>query len=209
MKISVSHPIVVWLCDYAVYLLTRLEAVRDGKTPYERSNGKKTTVIRFEFGEKVMWQLRPGGRMQKISRQWKHAVFIGVKSESGELYIANVQDKKICLARTARRVQEEERWQVGQLEWVQLVSCNLGREDKHAYGDVPEFDFKCGPGVRMTEDEIEIIALLGKPEREPHPAHLSKKGFEKCGYTDRCPGCPTLFRGMRQQLHTGKGCKIN
>ena len=202
VKISVDHPIVVCLCDYAAYLLNRLEIGRDGKTSYERSKGKKATVLGFEFGEKVMWKTRTSGHMQKMNAQWNYGVFVGVKRVSGELYIANEQDKKIKLARTARRVPEEQRWQGEQLDWVQFVPWNLGREDKDADGDLPEFDFKSGPGARMTEEDMEHIAMMGKPDRGPHPAHLSKKDFETYGYTDRCQGCSTLLRGMRLQPHS-------
>ena len=137
-----------------------------------------------------------------MNAQWSYGVFVGVKRQSGELYIANEQDKKIRMARTARRMPDEQRWQEEQLDWVQFVPWNLGREDKDADGDVPEFDFKSGPGARMTEDEMEQIAIMGKPDRGPHPAHLCKTDFEKFGYTDRCPGCSTLLRGMRQQPHS-------
>ena len=36
VKIDIGHPIVTWLCEYASYLLNRLEVGRDGKTSYER-----------------------------------------------------------------------------------------------------------------------------------------------------------------------------
>ena len=121
VKISVDHPIVVWLCDYAAYLLNRLEIGRDGKTSYERSKGKKATVLGFEFGEKVMLKTRTSGHMQKMNAQWNYGVFVGVKRVRGELYIADEQDKKIMLARTARRIPEEQRWQGEQLDWVQFA----------------------------------------------------------------------------------------
>ena len=34
-----------------------------------------------------------------------------------------------------------------------------------------------------------------------HRAHLKKSDFEKYGFTDRCPGCSAIIRGLRIQPH--------
>ena len=51
----------------------------------------------------------------------------------------------------------EQRWDAGNLEWVQAVPWNTGNDDGEADGEVPEFDFKHGPGTRLTEGEMEEI----------------------------------------------------
>ena len=34
-----------------------------------------------------------------------------------------------------------------------------------------------------------------------HGAHLTKKDLDKFGFTDRCPGCSAIIRGLRVQPH--------
>ena len=94
--------------------------------------------------------------MKKLETSWGYGIFIGVKRTSGEVIIAT-DDKKVKVARTIRRVPEPERWVVENLEWIQHVPWNLGKEDKEADGDATNFDFKSGPGSRMSEDEVEKI----------------------------------------------------
>lgn len=91
--------------------------------------------------------------LKKIEPQWKYGVYLGVKRSSGEIIIAS-EYKTIKFARTVRRVPEQERWKVENLDWVQQLPWNLGKEDKEADGDATEFDFKNGPGARMTPDEV-------------------------------------------------------
>ena len=84
-----------------------------------------------------------------------HGLFVGVRQKSGELIVVDSETRAIKHVRTARRIPEEERWQVDNLEWVQKVPWNTGADDAEADGEVPEFDFKQGPGTRLTEGEKE------------------------------------------------------
>ena len=84
---------------------------------------------------------------------------------------------------------------------------NLGKEDKEADGDAPEFDTKNGPGVAMSREEVEGVQHQEVSERGPHAAHIFKKDFEKHGYTDRCPGCSTILRKMKPQPHSA-ACRL-
>ena len=134
-RIATEHPIVIWMCDHAGYLLNRLEVGRDGKTAYERMKGKRSKVLGLEFAEKVLWRGRPNGpTMKKIEPQWQHDVYIGVKRTSGEIYIA-CEDRSVKLARTVRRVPESEKWKTENLDWVMHVPWNMGTADKEADGD--------------------------------------------------------------------------
>ncbi len=38
------------VCEYSMYLVSRLEASKDGKTAYERCKGKQAKVLGLEFG---------------------------------------------------------------------------------------------------------------------------------------------------------------
>ena len=72
-----------WLCEHAAYLLNRLEIGRDGKTSYERSRGKRATVLGLEFAEKIFWKEKPLGTMQKLVTQWRVGLFLGINVQAG------------------------------------------------------------------------------------------------------------------------------
>ena len=67
--VDVERRIVYFMAEYAAYLSNRLEVGKDGKTSYERSKGKKPTVLGIEFGEKLMWLRRTKEKMEKMQRK--------------------------------------------------------------------------------------------------------------------------------------------
>ena len=86
------------------------------------------------------------------------------------------------------------------MEWVVMVPWNLGKEDKEADGDVPEFDVKAGPGRVLSKEDIEDIKTSEAP-RILHRAHLRRQDFDRRGCADRCGGCAAMLRGLRPQPH--------
>jgi hypothetical protein len=204
IKIDVEHLVVTWLVDYAAYLVNRLEVGKDGKTSYERSKGKKATVIGIEFGEKLLWKAKVVGPLQKINPRWQYGMFVGVNHRSGELYIAT-QEGKIYVVRTVKRIPVEHRWQEECLSWIQSVPWNMGVEDKAADGDIPFIQH--GPGTRMKPEEMDEIRTMGAAVSAPRSMPLNKTDFEKFGYTDRCAGCSSILRGMKRQHHS-EDCKM-
>ena len=201
VRVDVRHPVLTWLCEYTGYMMNRMEVARDGKTPYERVKGKKAEVIGLEFGERVLWKHPPGRSMDKINSRWGHGMFVGVKAKSNELIVIDGDSKEVKFVRTVRRVPEEQRWKVENLEWVETVPWNHGKGDKDADGDLLDFDVKSGPGRKLTEQEKTEIAMNEGP-RILHRAHLRRADFDKHGYTDRCPGCSALLRGLHVQPHS-------
>ena len=84
----------------------------------------------------------------------------------------------------------------------------MGAGDKERDGVASEFEFKNGPGARMKDEEVEKVIGRGPTDRAPHPAHVGKKDFDVHGYTDRCPGCSTILRGVKLQPQSDQ-CKKN
>ena len=206
VKIDVMHPIIVWMCDYAGFLLNRMEVSADGKTAYERNKGKKAQVLGLEFGERVLWKHgRLGAKMEKINARWGYGMFIGVKIKSGELIILDFETEKIEYVRTVRRVPEEQRWNKEYLGKVAVVPWNRGSGDEEADGEALEFDVKHGPGRELTEEEKkELRTGVADGPGIVHRAHLRKADFERFGYTDRCGGCSAILRGLHIQPHTSQ-----
>jgi len=104
----------------------------------------------LEFGEKVLYKYHGGKRMEKLNPRWGFGMFVGVRTKSNELIVIDGETPKVVYARTVRGVPEEQRWDVKHLEWVVMVPWNLGKEDKDADGELPEFDVKAGPGRVMS-----------------------------------------------------------
>ena len=84
-RIKLEEKIVIFMAEYAAYLINRLEVGKDGKTAYERCWGKRATVLAIEFGEKLLWKVRQKNRLEKLNPRWEYGVFVGVKATSGEV----------------------------------------------------------------------------------------------------------------------------
>ena len=87
-KIDARERIVAFIPEYAAYLMNRLEVGKDGKTAYERVRGKKATVLGIEFGEKLLYKVKPQSKLEKINPRFEYGIFVGVRRRSGEVWIA-------------------------------------------------------------------------------------------------------------------------
>ena len=53
-KIRSDHNIIPWVVEYAAVLLNRGQVGSDGKTSYERLEGKSANLPGLQFGERLM-----------------------------------------------------------------------------------------------------------------------------------------------------------
>jgi hypothetical protein len=87
VKIDIKHPINTWLCEFAGYMMNRMEVASDGKTPNERIKGKKAVALGLEFGGNALWKHHVGKNMEKLNASWGHGIFVGVRAKSNELMV--------------------------------------------------------------------------------------------------------------------------
>ena len=135
-EVNAKEPIVTFMPEYASYLLNRQAVGKDGKTAYERCKGKSTKVLGIEFGEKLLYKVKPKDKNEKINSRWEFGIFIGVRRRSGELWIS-IKDQVIAV-RSVRRIPKEERWCEDCVKWVTRAPWNRYKGDEYADGDVPD-----------------------------------------------------------------------
>ena len=91
----------------------------DGKTAYEMLKGKPAHLSGLEFGEKILWKssVPTRERRKKMDSDWRHVVFLGQRSLSGE-YMVGTPDG-VCRPRSIHRRPQERRW-------GDVLSCIVG-----------------------------------------------------------------------------------
>ena len=108
----------------------------DGKVAYERSRGKQPTVLGVEFGEKVLYKLKKGNKMEKLNARWDYGIFVGIRRRSNEVMVSTKEG--IVMARSIKRIPVESRWGNDCLEWVKWAPWNRYKDAEDADGEVPE-----------------------------------------------------------------------
>ena len=63
--------IVAFIPEYAACILNRLKEGEDRTVAYERSRGKKPTVLGIEFGEQLLYKVALGSKLAKINPRWE------------------------------------------------------------------------------------------------------------------------------------------
>ena len=208
IKIKPEEKIVIFMAEYAAYLVNRLEVGKDGKTAYERCRGKKATVMAVEFGERLLWKVRPKNKMEKLNVRWEYGVFVGVKAVSGEMWVATKTG--LQAVRSVRRVPAEDRWAAENKDWVKHVPWNKSGDDPDADGELPESPeaVEDSSGGRVSDagasgDQPRVV-VVNTRETAPRDFYIKKKDVETHGHTKGCPGCRTMFLGGTRQAHTAE-----
>ena len=207
-KIKAEDKIVAFMAEYAAYLINRMEVGKDGKTAYERNKGKTSTVLAVEFGEKLLWKVRPKSRMEKLNARWEYGVFVGVKAASSEIWVATKAG--LQAVRSVRRLAAEERWKPENKDWVRHVPWNKGDGDAEADGDIPETpaeDAQTGKGQvseAQGSDDPPRVVVVNTREIAPREFYIKKRDLDEHGHTRGCPGCRTMIQGGTRQAHTAE-----
>ena len=204
VRIGADERIVTFVAEYAAYLLNRKEVGKDGKTAYERSKGKKATILAIEFGEKLLYKLKPKEKMEKLNPRWDYGVFVGVRADSGEIWVATKEGVKAV--RSVRRIASERRWCQDNKDWVTRVPWNKEAEDPEADGEIPE-----GPrgedghgGGASSASTGPRIVVINTREVAPKEFFIQRKDLEQHGQTKGCAGCRTMIDGGNRQAHSSE-----
>ena len=203
VKLVSGDKALVFVTEYAAYLLNRLEVGKDGKTAYERCKGKRGTVVGVEFGEKLLYKVRHKNKLEKLNARWEFGVFVGVRPESGELWVATKDG--LQTVRSVRRLPQEERWGAANRDYIKHVPWNRSGQDPDADGDMPE---EVDPGPVAQEDggggAEERVVLINVRAPVPKEFYIRKKDVESHGVTRGCAGCRTMFQGGTRQNHSSE-----
>ena len=204
IKIKPDDKLVIFMAEYASYLLNRLEVGKDGKTAYERCRGKRASVMAVEFGEKLLWKIRQKGKLEKLNPLWDFGVFVGVRADSGEIWVATKTG--LQTVRSVRRLALEERWAAENREFVRHVPWNRSGEDPNADGDLPEeVDVPVeGGGDAEEAGGVPRVVLINTREPAPKEFYIKKRDVEAHGHTKGCAGCRTMFQGGTRQNHSAQ-----
>ena len=80
--IDESCPLIPYAVRHGAWLYTKFAVGPDGKTAWESLRGKPFRSALAEFGEKVLYKLKLGSKMEKIKKRWDFGIFVGVRRRS-------------------------------------------------------------------------------------------------------------------------------
>ena len=198
-RLDVQEKIVMFMPEYAACLINRLDVGKDGKTSYERTKGKKATLLGIEFGEKLLYKVKKDAKLAKARERWEYAIFVGIKRRSGEVWLA--ADGKIFSARSVRRIPVLERWCEDCVKWVTRAPWSRYKDAPAADEDLPE---DLVMEARPLLGEMRGPTIINTKAKAPREFYIKKEDAEKHGYTRGCGGCSSWFRGLGRQPHSEK-----
>ena len=184
-----------WMVEYAAVLLNRYMVGHDGKTAHERSRGKASRMLGFEFGEQVHFRRVPvHGRLGKLDSLWQTGIYLGFRTQSAEYMIANSEGA--FKTRTVKRVPEESRWNATEIEnlrWTPWKFKETHGSSKPAEAD--EVDHN--PFLEVEVDKSIDLPAPAKIEEEamPRRVYITRATLNRYGMTEGCLGCTTSSIG--------------
>ena len=201
-------PALRWMIDYAGVLLTRFQVGEDGRTGYERLKGRRFRKEIVEFGEQVMYEVRPGARKGKLEAKFEIGTYLGLATNSHEAYVAD-EAGMVHTTKTIKRRPVEERWNAQAVMAVKSLPWDLRPEDpEEDNGEDQEAhqDDNIGEEDQEKHQEGQIEPPSEPEKKRPRSWYITKQLLNKHGFTDGCPGCHAVRTAQysREHLETCK-----
>ena len=94
-RLGLDHPIISWMVEHAAYLISHYQVGRDGRTPYERLKGKKTSRELCEFGESIRYMPLKSmvGGQGKLSDRYLDGIFLTICERTSEVFVGTGRDQ--------------------------------------------------------------------------------------------------------------------
>ena len=183
--VPTAHPLMKWLVEHVADVVTKYLQGADGKSAYNRLFGKHVHEEGFEFGENVLYRLRPSKDQNVVlDPRWEPGTWLG-RSWGTTLHRAMVNSKKVIEVRSVQRVPKPERWDSGVLNDLVATPSRWTIADD----DVE-------PAVVFRPAQAQVEPPQVKPQLyNPRRAFLTQSDFERFGFTTSCRRCDKTLQG--------------
>ena len=173
--------ILPWLVRHSAMTLNIGQRGEDGRSAWERVKGKCFNREVPEFGEKVLYLKPESLGVNKLDSRWEPGHFLGIRDESGELYIGTKDG--VLKVRTFRSyVTLSDRWgaasliDIDGLPW-EPVPGREGIEVKASVSFAKEVD-----GSRLQHETTE------QKLKQPRAVYINKADVKRYAMTPGCDG---------------------
>ena len=200
VELSTDSHIIPWLVLWASYLYNRFSLDVRGRTPYEKTKGKRFKRELLEFGERVWWMpMKKEKKKNKLADKFREGHFLGIKEGTDEAFIGTPEG--VVKTRTIKRMPTKQR---------------KSGETLLAVRGVP---WQPNPGGTSTKVEIEVqvdpipvpagVTVPDRIDVEDAKVKLSRRNYirqadlDEHGYTVGCPGCDAIQNGTARRGHNG------
>jgi len=199
MELRGDHMMIPWLVRHSAATVDRFQIGSDGKTSYERRKGKKFNKELVEPGECVWYLMAKSKGQTDMESRWRTGVWLGIRSESNEVIIGTSEG--VVKARSIRRNEsEEESWCKDKFDKIKGTPWQpvpgVGSEQIKVAVALPDADPPVKGQVEVQDPE-EVMMRQFK---------MTKKDFERFGYTPHCRGCSAVKNGTGYAAHK-KECR--
>ena len=176
----------------------------DGRTPYERSTGRRHNPAAAEFGESVWWMplQTSTNKLPPLGARFEEGFFMGPCDGSAETLVLTSTGLVRC--RTIRRKPPRERWSRKLLEMTEASEMQPSLLDRSQ----KRIGIRAPVVVEPVEKEPEAYSPC--PEliaKRPRRQRLERSDFVDHGYTPGCPGCNLISSGRPGEAHHNETCK--
>jgi hypothetical protein len=183
-----ANPILLaWLAEHAAAVYNRCAGMTDGRSPWQRADGKASAMPLLPFGEKVVYKplKKTGDLKNSLQARFKFAFYLGSRSRSGGHFFGTSEGVVRC--RDVRRLTEDKRWDLEGLKGVK--GAPWAPVNGEATLEVP---------TQVVQEEQD-----GEFRRDLNIKRMMIRRSDviKYGETPGCPGCRAVLEGRRQK-HT-------
>ena len=194
IKIGERHPILAWIGRHANFMLSRFRVGPDGRTPYERSRGRRWLRPSVVFGERVWFKpLKSYG-----IGPWegmKEGLFLGAHGRNGDALLMTTEG--VLKGGSLKRMVEEKRWTKDDFDRMMGTPWRMRPQR-------PE-DLDAAVRVELPEVEPGMRLMPEIPGHEAVPRNLYVKRSDVEGrYTPGCEGCNAIQVGLPPRAHNSE-----
>ena len=196
-----DHGILTLLVRYAAATYRRYAVGADGKTPDERTTGRKSNPAVAEFGEAVWWMplQTTATQLPPLGARFEEGYYVGLADGSAESLILTPTGLVKC--RSVRRRPLSERWSQAILETtaseLQPNSLRPGEARIGIRAPVHIEPVPCEPPAFQNDPKA----------RAPRQTQLLRSDFAGPGLTPGCPGCDVIRRKSNEAARHSDACR--
>ena len=182
-RLGSTHPVMLWLVEYASALLSKYAAGNDGRTAFQRLHGKRAHEKLVEFGEKVLYFI-PKAKRAKLDKRFGVGVFLGRALWGDENFVARA-DGTVIRTRGLARMSPKLRWDG---RWFNDIKGTPN--DMMASEDANLVESGENPHAQVHSDlDDQAHANAGTEAKAPNAMRITLDMCKQYGYTKNCPRC--------------------